>query len=267
MMSRIFKYFAFLLLIGFVPVVGAEEVSSDYRLGDGDIVRITVYGHQDLTTTSRITSGGMVSIPLLGPVRIDGMTASQVEREISQKLADGYVVNPQVSVFVEEFRSKRAIIMGKVSAPGTYELTGPTSLVELISKAGGLRPEAGERAVIKRRSAPQDGEEITINLRELVERGNVALDVQIIEGDTVFISEARVFFVTGQVNRPDSYRLEPGTSVIQGITMAGGFTNLASKRRIRIIRQVDGSEQVLKRVSMNEKILPDDVIVVPESFF
>jgi polysaccharide biosynthesis/export protein len=269
MMPRIFTNLILILVFGLVSTVGAEEVPSDYRLGDGDIVRILVYDHPDLTTTSRITSGGMISIPLIGSVRIDGMTVSQVAREISKQLSDGYVVNPQVSVFVEEFRSKRAIILGQVVAPGTYEMTGPTSLVELISKAGGLRPEAGEHAVIKRKSrSPQESEQqITINLRDLVERGDASLDIQIVEGDTVFISEAGIFYVTGEVNRPAAYRLEPDTSVIKAITMAGGFTNLASKRRVQIIRQVDGAEQVLKKVPMNEKILPNDVIVVPESFF
>jgi polysaccharide biosynthesis/export protein len=267
MKSRVFTCLYLILVFGLISTVGAEEVSSDYRLGDGDIVRILVYDHPDLTTTSRITSGGMISIPLIGSVRIDGMTVSQVAREISKQLSDGYVVNPQVSVFVEEFRSKRAIIMGQVNTPGTYEMTGPTSLVELISKAGGLRPEAGDRAVIKRKSAQRDEQQITINLRDLVERGDASLDIQIVEGDTVFISEAGIFYVTGQVNRPDAYRLEPDTSVIKAITMAGGFTNLASKRRVQIIRQVDGAEQVLKKVPMNEKILPNDVIVVPESFF
>ncbi len=268
MKHRILKHvLLFLLLIGFVPTVGSQDVPNDYRVGDGDIVRIMVYGHPDLTTTSRITNGGMITIPLIGPVSVDGMSASQVSNKISQMLADGYVVNPQVSVFVEEFRSKRAIIMGQITSPGTYELTGPTSLVELISKAGGLRPEAGSHAVVKRRSDMENERQITINLRDLVERGDASLDIPIVEGDTVFITEAGIFYVTGQVNRPDAYRLDSETTVIQAITMAGGFTNLASKRRVRIIRQLDGTEQVMKRVPMNAKVFPNDVIVVPESFF
>ncbi len=267
MVYRLILSLFLLMILAIATSPAAAEVPGDYRLGDGDIVRIIVFDHADLTTTTRITSGGMVTFPLFGRVKIDGMTVSQVAREVAQRLSDGFVVNPQVSVFVEEFRSKRAIIMGQVTSPGMYELTGPTSLVELISKAGGLRPEAGDRAVIKRKAGAQGEEELTVNLRDLVERGDVSLDVPIIEGDTVFVSEAGVFYVTGQVNRPDAYRLEPGTSVIQAISMAGGFTNLASQRRVRIIRQVDGSEQVMKRVPMNEKVLPNDVIVVPESFF
>ncbi len=100
-----------------------------------------------------------------------------------------------------------------------------------------------------------------------MERGDAALDVEIRDGDSILVNQAGVFYVTGQVNKPNSYKLESDTTVITAITKAGGFTDLASKGKVRIIRKVNGAEQVLKNVPMHQEVKANDVIVVPESFF
>ncbi len=256
-----------LVLLGIAPAAWA--VDNNYQVGDGDVLRVTVYDNPDLDATVRVNSDGTIAFPLLGQVQIGGLSVAQIADRIARKLADGYIVNPQVSVFVEEFRSKKAIIIGQVRAPGLYELSGPSSLLELISKAGGLTPEAGDNATIKRKSGSAGAGEqmVSVNLKDLMERGQAALDVPIMDGDNVFVSKSSVFYVTGEVGRPNAYRLEEGTTVIKAITMAGGFSPIASKRRVRIIRKVDGNEKVIKNVSMDVPVLPEDVIVVPESFF
>lgn len=257
----------FLLSFGAPPVIAAMD--NNYVVGDGDVLKVAVYGNPDLDATVRVSSDGTILFPLLGQVKIGGLNVSQVADHLAVKLADGYLVNPQVSVFIEEFRSKKAIIIGQVRTPGLYELSGPTSVLELISKAGGLTPEAGDKATIKRKTGPGMAEEkmITVNLKDLLERGQASLDAPIMDGDNVFVSKAEVFYVTGEVGRPNSYRFEEGTTVIKAITMAGGFSPIASKSRVRIIRKVNGDEQVIKSVAMDIPIMPDDVIVVPESFF
>lgn len=256
-----------LMIFGITSVIFATD--DNYMVGDGDVLKVTVYGNPDLDATVRVSSDGTILFPLLGQVQIGGLSVAQVSNHLAKKLADGYIVNPQVSVFVEQFRSKKAIIIGQVRTPGLYELSGPTSVLELISKAGGLTPEAGDKVTIKRKiAAGGAGEQmITVNLKDLLERGLVALDARIMDGDNVFVSKASVFYVTGEVSRPNSYRFEEGTTVIQAITMAGGFSPIASKGRVRIIRKVEGAEQVIKGAAMDVPILPDDVIVVPESFF
>ncbi|MEZ4485403.1 MAG: SLBB domain-containing protein [Syntrophotaleaceae bacterium] len=93
-------------------------------------------------------------IPLIGEVQIEGHTISEVAQVISSKLEQGYIIDPQVSVFVEEFRSQKTVIMGEVKSPGLYELSGPMSLMELISKAGGLTVDAGDMVTVKRKNLP-----------------------------------------------------------------------------------------------------------------
>jgi polysaccharide export outer membrane protein len=228
-----------------------------------------VYDNPDLETTARVSGKGTILFPLIGELNIEGLTISEVASKISQKLANGFILHPQVSVFVEEFRSKRAIIMGEVKLPGLYELSGTTSLVELISKAGGLTADAGSEITIKRKNVDNPGQDdlITVDLKTLLEKQESSPNVPILDGDSVFVPRAGVFYVTGQVKRPDAYKYENGTTVIKAITMAGGFTELASQKRVRLIRKVNGVETVIEKVPMHSIIRPEDVIVVPESFF
>ncbi len=256
--------FTFLLLLVAVPPLRAE--GSGYLVGEGDVLKITVYDNPDLSVTARVNSDGSILFPLVGQVKIGGMNISQVAKKIAHVLAAGYIVNPQVSVFVEEFRSKKVVIMGQVTKPGLYELSGTTTLLELISKAGGVTADAGEQVTIKRKTPNHRESFITIDLKKLLEKG-ADLDMPIVDGDNVFVSKAGTYYVTGQVNKPDGYKLEEGTSVIKAITMAGGFTNLAAQGKIKIIRKIKGKEHILKDVSMHDPVLPEDVIVVPESFF
>ncbi|WP_249620988.1 SLBB domain-containing protein [Desulfuromonas sp. CSMB_57] len=257
-----------LLVCFWVPVLTyAAEI--DYRIGEGDVLRVLVYDNPDLNTNARVSGQGTIIFPLVGEVAIGGLTVSQAAQKIGRELANGYIRDPQVTVFVEEFRSQRVTIMGEVRTPGLHELSGSTSLMELISKAGGLTPDADFQATINRkRSSPQEAEQqINVNLRDLLDRREGTADVALQDGDSVFIPRAGVYYVTGQVRRPGSFRLEPGTSVIKAITMAGGFTELAAQKRVRIIRKVDGVENVMQRVPLHMPVIHEDVIVVPESFF
>lgn len=260
--------FAVLLLLGLccTPVLGA--VDDDYRLGDGDILKVTVYGHADLTMTSRVGSDGIIPFPLIGQVDIGGLTAAQAGEKIAAALADGYLVNPQVSVFIEQFRNRKVVVMGEVQQPGLYELPGPTTLLELISQAGGLAREAGKFASIHRKSAGEGTEEmIQVDLKQLMEEGVRDQDLALRDGDNVYIARAGLVYVTGHVNKPDSYPVDDDSTVLMMVTKAGGFTNLAAKGRIKVVRKTGEGEETFERVPLSMTVQPDDVIVVPESYF
>lgn len=259
-----------LLLIGLL-ILCAVRVSfgQDYIVGEEDILKITVYDHPDLTTTARVSGDGIIKFPLVGNVKVAGMSISQISQKIAVLLSDGYVVEPQVSVFIEEFRSKKTIIMGQVNKPGIYVLSGNTTFLELLSKAGGLTKDAGDKATIKRKSGPSGRGEsiITIDLKKLIQEGDTSMDIPIMDSDNIYIAKAGVFYITGEVKKPDAYKHEEGTTVIKAVTMAGGFTDKASSGRVRIVRKISGKEKVIEKADMDEPVQPDDVIVVPESFF
>ena len=243
----------------------SKSFARDYIVGEGDVLKITVYDHQDLTTTARVSGEGVITFPLIGSVEVKGLTLSEISSKISSFLADGFVINPQVNIFIQEFRSKKAFIMGEVNKPGLYVLPGHTTLLVLLSEAGGMTGNAGDKAIIKRKANGSEENEkgIIIDLKYLIERGDTSLDIPILDGDSVYIMKAGVFYLTGEVKKPDAYRYEEGLTVIKAITMGGGFSDKASKGRVKIIRK----EDVIDKVKMDEPVLPDDVIVVPESFF
>jgi polysaccharide export outer membrane protein len=260
-------------LLSFVSIFIFCDISvslaQDYIIGEGDVLRISVYDHDDLTTTARVSGEGIIVFPLIGEVEVKGLTLPQITQKISSLLADGYIVAPQVNIFIQDFRSKKAFIMGEVHKPGLFVLPGQTTFLALLSEAGGLTKDAGDKAIIKRNANLSDKKEkiITIDLKRLIEQGDTSLDIPIMDGDSVYITKAGVFYVTGEVKKPDAYKYEEGTTAIEAITKAGGFTDKASKGRIKIIRKVDGKEDVIEKVKMDEPVLPGDVIVVPESFF
>lgn len=246
---------------GFAP-------ANEYTVGDGDVIAINVYENPDLSTTVRVSANGTIRVPLIGEVDVKNLTVSQVSSKIEKRLADGYLVRPQVDVFIKEYRSKKAVILGQIKNPGLYELRGGTTLLEFISTAGGLTPEVGSSATIKRKTVGAgESDQVAVDLDVLIKKGDAAQNIPIRDGDTVYISKADVYYVSGEVNKPGSFKLEPDVTVIKAITMAGGFSKIASKGRVRIIRIIDGQKREMESVKMDEPVLPNDVIVVPESFF
>ena len=253
------------LLVLIAVLFACSAWAADYIISHNDVLDITVYDHPEMTATVRVDGQGNVVLPLLNQVKVKGLSISQASSTIAGKLADGYIVNPQVNVFVKNFMNQKASILGQVAKPGVYDLSARTTLLELISQAGGLTPEAGDRAIVKREGSSH--EEITVQLRKLVDKGDATQNVAIMDGDKVFIDKAGLFYVTGQVKRPDSYKYQDKITVMKAITMAGGFTDTASKGSIDVVRKVNGKEKVISDVELDYIIQPEDVVVVPESFF
>ncbi|MCL7489370.1 MAG: polysaccharide biosynthesis/export family protein [Desulfobulbaceae bacterium] len=240
--------------------------ATDYILGPGDVIRISVYDNDDLLTITRVSDDGMIAMPLLGQIKIEGLTVSQAADLITKRLADGYIINPQINIFIQEFRSKKAIVLGRVNKPGLMVMSGPTTLLELISQAGGLEDDFGETVTIKRKAKGEDNV-ILVNLKLLTEGGDLSQNIAIQDGDTVYVSKAGMCYVTGEVKSPNAYKCGESMTVLKLITLAGGFTGKASRSGVRIVRMVDGSEQVFEKAAMDMVVQPDDVIIVPESFF
>ena len=259
-------YIALLIctLVNSVPVADAQ----DYILGEGDVLTISVYDHPDLRSNVRISADGMITLPLIGQLSSTGLSVEQLGKKIESLLSDGYIINPHVNIFIEEFRNRKATILGGVSSPGLYELKGHTTLLELISKAGGIREKASGEAIIQRdQPGSKQKEVIVVNLTQLMEQGQESLNLPIVNGDHIYIPNKKVFYVTGEVKSPAAYDYEEGLIVIQALTKAGGLSDKAAPSRIRIIRATNGKEHVLENVKMDLTIQPNDVIVVPESYF
>jgi len=255
-----------LLGLGGIRSVAATSPGGEYLVGPGDVISIVVYDNDDLKTKVRVASNGSIVVPLLGSVNVNKLTISAITEKLTKMFAAGYIVNPQVNVFVDEFRSRKVVVLGNVNKPGIIELSGPTTFLELISKAGGLNKDAGDTATIKRRVGDKD-KVIPINLSSLVKGGDLEQNIQISDEDTVYVSEAGKCYVTGEVSTPGTYPCGEGMTVLKLVALAQGFTGKASKSSVSIIRMEGDQKNVLKDVSLDTPLIQNDVVVVPESFF
>lgn len=255
----------------------SSAVSEDYIIGPQDVLEITVWDNPDLLSRISVSLDGKIKYQLIGDVGASGLTAGELSSKLTELLADGYIVDPQVSVEVVEYKSQKVFIIGEATKPGTYYLTKKTTLVEAISMAGGPTKDAdrevivvrpGDAAATKEPALPYDSEgakQIKVDLRSALE-GDLRQNIDIINGDSIFIPKAKTFFIMGEVQSPGEYKLETGTTVRKAISLAGGTTDTASIGRTRVIRVVEGEEEE-SRIGLDEPVLPNDTIMVPESFF
>jgi len=248
----------------------------EYTIGAGDVLLITVWGHGDLTKEVVVSEKGKFSFPLIGELEAVGLTANELEGKLVRLLSDGYVINPNVTVRIKGYKSKRVYVLGQVRSPGTYSLDKETSLIEIISRAGGVTDGAGWIIEVVRPSKKELDKPITPDeakkediIRVDVEGllgGRPEDNIRIEGGDTIFVPKAAYYFIFGEVKSPGSYKLRRDTTILKAVILAGGFTQKASKRRIKI-RRKEGEKTIKVRVKLDDPVLPQDTIIVPESFF
>jgi len=252
----------------------AASAQTDYRIGAQDVLTITVFGEQDLSGKYTVEQDGTFTFPLVGRVKAGGVTLREFEQVLKHHLADGFLKNPQVSIAIETYRSQRILVMGEVRSPGEYLLTGDMTLLAALARAGGTSPAASHQAVIvrsRRTGATGDGgstsdaEIIRIDLSDL-QGGNTALNITLQDGDTLNVPKAQSVFVSGQVKSPGAYAVEPGTTVLQVLSLAGGLTDRGADSRVRIQRMVKGRLRELK-AKLTDHVEPGDTIIVPQKFF
>jgi len=242
-------------------VAGTPE---DYLLGPGDLVKVNVYGYEDLTTEVRISQTGFVNYPLIGEVSISGLSPREAAVLIGGKLvAGGFIREPKVDVLVLQFESQKIAVLGQVVKPGKYPLSGASTVLDMLSEAGGVVPAlAGDQASLLRK----DGSKITIDLHALFQ-GDQKQNFKVSGGDTIFVQNALQFYVYGEVQRPGVYRLERNMSVSQAITAGGGLTARGTERRAIVKRRGADGSQTEVHVDGSTLLQADDVLYIKESWF
>lgn len=226
---------------------GSPASPADYLIGPADLLEVRVFESDRLTTTARVSSRGEVTLPLLGSIAVDGLTAREAEQKIEDLLKEGgFINNPNVSVFIKENRSKVVSVVGYVNAPGTYDLIAKQNVIDVLAAAKGLRDNAGASVYITRANNP-DGrrEAFVVDLEELLVKGNQEINIQLKPGDVVYVPEAGTLFVEGAVKRPGSYPIKPGTTVGQAVAMAGGKAGYAGSS-VTLVRYLgEGKREAL----------------------
>lgn len=246
----------------------AAGVAAEYRLGSGDLIKVTVYQNPDLTLEARITQAGTMSFPLLGSVRLGGLTVAAAEKKIADGLREGgFVKQPQVSLLVVQVRGNQASVLGQVNRPGQYPLeTTEIRLTDLIALAGGIATTGSELVVVvgARNGKPFRAE---INLPSVFGADKRSDDVLMQNGDTVWVDRAPTAYIYGEVQRPGLIRLDRGMTVLQALASGGGLTLRGTEKGLRVHRRAaDGKVQILQP-QMDEQLRDGDVVYVKESLF
>lgn len=257
-----------------------DEFVRAYKIGPDDLLQISVFEVPELNQKVRVAEDGSITLNLLGRIEIGGLTQESVVRKITELLQAKYVKNPQVTIFIEEYKSQQVAVIGAVETPGSYKVVGRKNLLQVLSDAGGLTDKAGNQLFVLREAPDGGSTTITIDLDELVINGNQKFNIPIEPGDTITVPidrEIRVF-VSGQVTRPGpvTAKMSQGITLLQAIAGAGGLAQGAKPTAI-MIKRVDkaGKEtrlnvnlkDIIKGKKKDIKLQEGDVVHVPESFW
>ncbi len=269
----------------------------DYRVGPEDLLVIDVYGQDKLKRELRVNGQGFISMPLVGPVKVAGLTTQEIQEQLEKLYGADFLRNPQVTVEVKEYHHQRVAVTGAVDKPGSYEIIGPRTLLEVLAMAGGFsgkpRAEPGDVIhVIRRQSAatktaslkgkepetaaPPTSQTIVIDLRKLVSGQAPELNLTVESGDVVHVPFAGTAHVLGGVKKPGNVTVKEKLTVSQAVAMAGGIDPLLGTKNITIMRFDQQGKPIAIETNLNDitsqkdpdiPIQENDVIVVKEGEF
>src|SRR5579859_2377666 len=253
------------------PLISAE--TPDVRIGAGDLLEIKTFGSPELSDTVRVSAHGEITMPLIGAVKVAGLSPEEAQKTIAERFVrGGYLRDPQINVLIREFATQGISVLGEVARPGIYPMLGSRRLFDAISAAGGTTNRAGKTIVIAHRDSKSAPEAIVLS-RDPAQAALQNLELQ--AGDTLTVSRAGIIYVSGDVKVPGGYVMDnnDNLTVLQAIALAQGLNATASSKNTRIIRRSGGQ---LREIPVEVKLImaaksPDitledeDVLFVPNS--
>lgn len=274
-----------------------------YLIGPGDLLEINVFDLPELSRKVRVSTSGFIQLPLIGGIKAAGLSEADLASEIARHLSTNYLQDPQVGVFVDEYKSQQVAVTGSVAKPGLYPLTRERyTILDMLSEAGGLTKEAGPvvefiPAVPGRTSAAFDAataggripagvgsaeggvnpgaDGISIDLNDLLRGGTRdALNLPVVAGDVIYVPEAGSFTIEGWVDKPGTYLVTRGMSVLAALSAGGGQLFPSRLGRVEILRAANGDQsgrevQVVDLDAIRDAREPDvllragDIVRVP----
>jgi polysaccharide export outer membrane protein len=246
----------------------AATATLEYRLGAGDVIRVNVYQNPDLTLETRVTEAGLVSLPLLGSVRLGGLSVTAAEKLIADGLRNGnFVKQPQVTIVVLQIRGNQVSVLGQVNRPGRYPIeVADMRLSDMLATAGGIST-AGTDIVVLNGTRNGQAFHLEVDLPLLFSVAGREKDVLVANGDTIFVDRQQLVYIYGEVQRPGPMRLERGMTVMQALATGGGLTQRGTQKGIRLHRKGQDSKIVVIEPTLDDKVQDGDVVFVRESLF
>jgi polysaccharide export outer membrane protein len=274
-----------------LPPAPASAQVPEYVVGPQDVIAVTVTNEPTLTGKFTVVGDGTVTYPLLGSVKVGGLSIRAVERELTARLSEGYLERPLVTVALDQFGSQRVLVVGEVRQAGSYPLSGPTTLLEILLKAGAPTPTAGTEALVVRgraadargvadlrnaadvrsaaaAAASSSSNVVRANL-DALQRGDLSQNIPLRPGDMVFVPRAEQpapVYVMGLVKAPGAYQVTKGATVLQVLAQAGGVTDRGSTGRIKLVRKT-AQRNIEMKAALHDPVQPGDTILVQRRLF
>jgi polysaccharide export outer membrane protein len=262
-MKRIMMWAAALLLALNV----GSAMAADLLLGPGDVIKASVYGNPDMGIETRVSESGSITFPLVGEVKVGGLSVAAAEKKIAGMLESGnFLRKAQVNIIVSQMQSQQVSVLGQVNRPGRYPLEGKRSMLDLLAVAGGFSVDAGDTVNLIRK---RDGAttKTVIDVIDMVRNGELNQDAELAANDVIYVERSPRFYIYGEVQRPGTFRLERQMTVLQALSVGGGLSPRGTERGISIKRRdASGKLQVIS-AKHDDLLLPDDVVYVRESWF
>jgi polysaccharide export outer membrane protein len=253
------------------------ESFRDYVIGPQDLLRVTILESPELSREMRVNPDGMVGMPLLDRVRLQGLTLTEAEELLEEKYRDaGILNNPHITITVLDLQSKPVTVLGAVRNPGVFQVSGQSRLLRILSQAGGITAEAGSTIRILRLEAPEHQQVVEVRIDAAL-RGEIVANVPIYGGDTVNVVPAGAVYVVGAVNAPGRHVLAgegDKTGILQVVAMAQDLTRTAKSNKAVLIRKDEkgGLQQIpvdiskiLRQEAPDVEVFTNDVLYVPDS--
>jgi len=251
------------------------------KIGPRDLIAIQVYDSPELTRTVRIGADGLIRLPMLKQhIKAEGLMPSDLESALAQALEEeGILVEPLVTITVAEYSSRPISVAGAVKTPLTFQASAPVTLLEAVTRAGGLTPEAGSEILISKSQPGPDGEPTSliqrVPVKALIDFGDPESNLKLTGGEEIRVPEAGKVFVVGNVKKPGSFPVQDGaeTSVLKVLALAEGLAPFAGKQAYIYRREASGTKneipielsRIMDRKAPDATLLANDVLYIPDN--
>lgn len=261
------KFLIQLILAALLSMLAVASLAADAVLSPGDVLKISVFGNPDLSIEAKIGDEGDITYPLIGKVVLAGLSPAAAEKKIADMLVKGaFLRNPDVHIDVPLLQSQQVSVLGQVNKPGRYAIDGKHNLTDLLALAGGVSPEGGDTATIIRTRNGKTDREI-VDLIDIVRSADMKKNMEVTNGDVIYVERAPKFYIYGEVQHPGGYRLERNMTVLQAISIGGGLSARGTERGIRIKRLDDHGKLQVMEAKHGDLLQENDIVYIKEGWF
>ena len=251
------------------------------RIGANDLIVVSVYDQPEFTRSVRVSADGFIRLPMLERrIEAEGLLPAELETSIVEALrAEDILADPLVTVTIAEYHSRPISVIGSVKSPITFQAAGPVTLLEAITRAGGLSPDAGLDILVTRSQPGEQGKPTALTQRipvkGLIDAAAPELNIQLHGGEEIRVPEIGKIFVVGNVKKPGVFSIQDAseTTVLQMLALAEGLTPYAGKQAFLYRREAAGSKneipielrKILERKAPDVTLLANDILYIPDN--